>query len=109
MRWAESAGKRLFCEQCMAVVAALIAACGYPRGRYAAAQPPFDYRKIGDTFRNRKLRLANFGYLDTCGAVRDVGLDRRDIHRPAIPALERCGESTSFLVPAGGYAFRAHV
>jgi len=47
----------------MAVVAALIAAFGVSEGPYAAAQPPFDYRKIGDTFRNRKLRLANLGYL----------------------------------------------
>ena len=47
----------------MAVIAALIAAVGVREGPYAAPQPPFDYRKIGDTFRNRRLRLANFGYL----------------------------------------------
>jgi MFS family permease len=47
----------------MAVAAALIAALGVREGPYAAPQPPFDFRKIGDTFRNRKLRLANFGYL----------------------------------------------
>src|SRR3954464_3301568 len=47
----------------MAVAAALIAALGVKEGPYAAPQPPFDFRKIGDTFRNRKLRLANFGYL----------------------------------------------
>jgi MFS family permease len=47
----------------MAVAAALIAAVGVREGPYAAPQPPFDFRRIGDTFRNRKLRLANFGYL----------------------------------------------
>jgi MFS family permease len=47
----------------MAVAAALIAALGVREGPYAAPQPPFDFRKIGDTFRNRNLRLANFGYL----------------------------------------------
>lgn len=47
----------------MAAIAALIAAAGVSEGPYANPQPPFDYRKIGDTFRNRRLRLANFGYL----------------------------------------------
>src|SRR3954454_4323232 len=47
----------------MAVAAALIAALAVREGPYAAPQPAFDFRKIGDTFRNRKLRLANFGYL----------------------------------------------
>jgi len=47
----------------MAMAAALIAAVGVREGPYAAPQPPFDFHKIGDTFRNRKLRLANFGYL----------------------------------------------
>ena len=47
----------------MAFAAALIAALTVREGPYAAPQPAFDFRKIGDTFRNRKLRLANFGYL----------------------------------------------
>jgi MFS family permease len=32
-------------------------------GPFAAKQPPFDIRQIGQTFRDRGLRLANFGYL----------------------------------------------
>jgi len=59
MRWQSV----VLASSAMAVVAALIAAFGVREGPYAAAQPPFDFHKIGDTFRNRKLRLANFGYL----------------------------------------------
>jgi MFS family permease len=59
MRWQSV----VLASSAMAVVAAFIAAFGVREGPYAAPQPPFDFHKIGDTFRNRKLRLANFGYL----------------------------------------------
>src|SRR5206468_1620161 len=59
MRWQTV----VLASSAMAVLAALIAALGVSEGPCAAPQPPFDFRKIGDTFRNRKLRLANFGYL----------------------------------------------
>lgn len=47
----------------LACVAALVVAIAVREGPYAAAQPPFDWHQLGQTFRNRKLRLANFGYL----------------------------------------------
>src|SRR3954465_2010555 len=59
MRWQSV----VLASSAMAVMAALIAAIAVREGPYAAPQAPFDFRKIGDTFRNRKLRLANFGYL----------------------------------------------
>src|SRR3954471_15374545 len=57
MRWQSV----VLASSVMAVVAACIAAFGVREGPYAAPQPPFDFHKIGDTFRDRKLRLANFG------------------------------------------------
>jgi len=59
MRWQSV----VLASSASAVLAALIAAVAVREGPYAAPQPPFDFHKIGDTFRNRKLRLANFGYL----------------------------------------------
>jgi MFS family permease len=59
MRWQSV----VLASSAMAVLAALIAGVGVHEGPYAAPQPAFDFHKIGDTFRNRKLRLANFGYL----------------------------------------------
>jgi MFS family permease len=47
----------------LAVVAAVIVAVAAHDGPYAAPSPPFDIHQIGQTFRNRGLRLANFGYL----------------------------------------------
>jgi hypothetical protein len=44
-------------------VAAVIVTFGVHEGPFAAPQPPFDWRQIGQTFRSRGLRLANFGYL----------------------------------------------
>jgi MFS family permease len=59
MRWQSV----VLASSASAVLAALIAAFGVREGPYAAPQPAFDVHKIGDSFRNRKLRLANFGYL----------------------------------------------
>ncbi|HZQ91553.1 MAG TPA: MFS transporter [Terriglobales bacterium] len=47
----------------LAVVAAAIVAVGVHDGPYAAPSPSFDPGQIGEAFRNRRLRLANFGYL----------------------------------------------
>jgi MFS family permease len=46
-----------------AVVAALLVALGVHEGPYAAPQPPFDFHQVGQTFCQRRLRLANLGYL----------------------------------------------
>jgi MFS family permease len=46
-----------------ALVAAAIIAFAVHEGPLAAPQPPFDWRQLGQTFANRGLRLANFGYL----------------------------------------------
>ena len=46
-----------------AVLAALLVALGVHEGPYAAPQPPFNFRQVGATFRQRRLRLANLGYL----------------------------------------------
>ena len=46
-----------------AVLAAMLVALGVHEGPYAAAQPPFDFHQVGQTFRQRRLRLANLGYL----------------------------------------------
>src|SRR5215471_1763804 len=47
----------------LAALGALIIAFTVHEGPFAAKQPPFDIRQIGQTFRNRGLRLANLGYL----------------------------------------------
>ena len=47
----------------LAALGALIIALAVHEGPYAAKSPPFDIHQIGQTFRNRGLRLANFGYL----------------------------------------------
>ncbi len=46
-----------------AMAAAVIVAAAVREGPFAAQQPPFNWREIGQTFRNRGLRLANLGYL----------------------------------------------
>jgi MFS family permease len=46
-----------------AVLAALLVALGVHEGPYAAPQPPFDFHQVGQTFRQRRLRLVNLGYL----------------------------------------------
>lgn len=46
-----------------ALVAAVIVGFGVHEGPLAAPQPPFDWRQVSQTFGNRGLRLANFGYL----------------------------------------------
>lgn len=46
-----------------AVLAALLVALGVHEGPYAAPQPPFNFHQVGQTFRQRRLRLANLGYL----------------------------------------------
>lgn len=46
-----------------AVLAALLVALGVHAGPYAAPQPPFDFHQVGQTFRQRRLRLVNLGYL----------------------------------------------
>ena len=45
------------------LIGAAIVAAAVREGPFAAAQPPFDWRQLGQTFRNPRLRLANFGYL----------------------------------------------
>ena len=45
------------------VVAAMVVALGVHEGPYAAPQPPFNIHQVGQTFRQRRLRLANLGYL----------------------------------------------
>ena len=46
-----------------AVLAAMLVALGVREGPYAAPQPPFNFHQVGQTFRQRRLRLANLGYL----------------------------------------------
>lgn len=46
-----------------ATVAAMLVALGVHPGPYAAPQPPFNFHQVGQTFRQRRLRLANLGYL----------------------------------------------
>lgn len=46
-----------------ALVAALLVALGVTEGPYAGGRAVFDLRQAGEVFRNRRLRLATFGYL----------------------------------------------
>jgi len=46
-----------------ATLAAMLVALGVHPGPYAAPQPPFNFHQVGQTFRQRRLRLANLGYL----------------------------------------------
>src|SRR4051812_26018749 len=46
-----------------AVIGAAIVALGVREGPYSAPSPPFSARQVGEALRNRRLRLANFGYL----------------------------------------------
>lgn len=45
-----------------ALAGAALVAFGVKEGPYAAPQPPVDFGQIGEVFRNRASRLANFGY-----------------------------------------------
>lgn len=45
------------------LVAALLVAFGVKEGPYHTPQPRFDFHQITEALRNRRLRLANFGYL----------------------------------------------
>ncbi len=45
------------------VLAAVLVALGVHDGPFAAPQPPFNVHQVGQTFRQRRLRLANLGYL----------------------------------------------
>ena len=47
----------------LAVVAALIVAIGVRDGPYSQPQPPFHFSQIAEAINNRRLRLANLGYL----------------------------------------------
>ena len=53
----------VYTSSLLALVAATIVAAAVRDGPYAAAQPPFDLSQAGEVFRNRRLRLANLGYL----------------------------------------------
>jgi MFS family permease len=46
----------------LALAAAALVAFGVKDGPYTAPQPPVDFHQVGAIFRNRSLRLANFGY-----------------------------------------------
>ncbi len=46
----------------LALVGAALVAFGVKEGPYSAPQPPVDFHQLGAIFRNRVLRLANFGY-----------------------------------------------
>jgi MFS family permease len=47
----------------LALVGAAIMAAFIRNGPFAAASPPFDVAQVAEVFRNRRLALANFGYL----------------------------------------------
>ena len=53
----------VYTSSLLALLAATIVAAAVRDGPYAAAQPPFDLTQAGEVFRNRRLRLANLGYL----------------------------------------------
>jgi len=53
----------VYTSSLLALLAALIVAVAVREGPYAAPQPPFDLSQAGEVFRNRRLRLANLGYL----------------------------------------------
>lgn len=53
----------VYTSSLLALLAAAIVAAAVRDGPYAAAQPPFDLTQAGEVFRNRRLRLANLGYL----------------------------------------------
>ncbi len=46
-----------------AVIAGLLAMVGIGDGPYSAPAPRFDFHQIGEVVRNRRVRLANLGYL----------------------------------------------
>lgn len=45
-----------------ALVAAGLVVLGVKDGPYTTPAPPVDFHQVGEVFRNRRLRLANFGY-----------------------------------------------
>jgi MFS family permease len=45
-----------------AVAAAVLVVLGVKDGPYTTPAPPVDFHQVGEVFRNRRLRLANFGY-----------------------------------------------
>jgi MFS family permease len=53
----------VYTSSALGLAAAVIVAVAVRDGPYAGAQPPFHLSQAGEVFRNRRLRLANFGYL----------------------------------------------
>jgi len=52
----------VFTCSALALVAGAVVGFGVKDGPFAAPQPPVDFHQVGEIFRNRPLRLANFGY-----------------------------------------------